>query len=158
MIERLVSITALRTLALMEVFAMGTATTYRKFISIFTLLAAATLIPSCAISPETQAKMDEFARTIPSCSSAAECERKWAAARQWTVQNSDFMIQGESDTRIYASSNIISQSGIGVVVNRVTTNSGDYQIVADLECFSAYTCPEILDLKIDFNRTVNNTP
>ncbi len=113
---------------------------------------------SCAVSPETQAKMDEFARTIPSCSAAADCDRKWEAARRWAQQNSDFGIRSESDTRIYASSNLISQSGIGVVVTKVTSGADRYQIVADLECFSAYSCPELWDMKVDFNRTVNGTP
>ena len=112
---------------------------------------------SCAANPEIQAKMDEFARTIPSCTTDADCDRKWAAARRWTQQNSDFGIRNESDTRIYASSNRISQSGIGVVVTKVTSGSDRYQIVADLECFSAYSCPELWDMKVDFNRTVNGT-
>jgi len=115
------------------------------------------LLVSCAVSPETQAKMDEFARTIPTCLSDAECDRKWALARTWTLQNSDFNIRGESDTRINANSNIISQSGIGVIVTKVSNGSNSFQIVANLECFSAYTCPDIWDLKVDFNQTVNST-
>ena len=116
------------------------------------------MLVSCAVNPEIQAKMDEFARTIPSCTSDADCNRKWALARSWTEENSDFNIRSESDTRINASSNIISQDGIGVVVTKVTTGSGRYQIIADLECFSAYSCPELWDLKVDFNRTVGGTP
>lgn len=116
---------------------------------------AALFLASCAASPEIQAKMDEYERTIPTCSSDAECTRKWDVARTWTMQNSDFTIRGSSDTRINASSNIISQSGIGVVVTKVATGSNSFQIIADLECFSAYSCPEIWDLRIDFNNTVN---
>ncbi len=101
--------------------------------------------------------MDEFARTIPTCTSDTDCDRKWALARTWTLQNSDFNIRGESDTRINANSNIISQSGIGVIVNKVAGESNDFQIVVDLECFSAYTCPDIWDLKVGFNQTVNGT-
>lgn len=115
----------------------------------------ALLLISCAVSPETQAKMDEYARTIPSCLSDDECDRKWAAARAWTLENSDFNIRGESDTRINANSNIISQSGIGVVVTKLPNGSGGFQIVADLECFSAYSCPEFWDLKVNFNQTIN---
>jgi len=118
---------------------------------------AALLLVSCAVSPETQAKMDEYARTIPSCSTDAECDRKWAIARAWTLQNSDFSLRGESDTRINANSNIISQSGIGVTVTKVANGNNEFQIVADLECFSAYSCPELWDLKVDFNQTVNGT-
>ncbi|GJM13258.1 MAG: hypothetical protein DHS20C12_16610 [Pseudohongiella sp.] len=119
-------------------------------------LFAAALLVSCAASPETQAKMDEYARTIPICSSDAECQRKWSLAREWTVENSDFNIRGEGDTRIHASSNIISQGGVGVVVTKVANGANEFQIVADLECFSAYGCPDIWDLKIDFNQTLNN--
>jgi hypothetical protein len=118
---------------------------------------AALLLVSCAVSPETQAKMDEYARTIPNCLSDAECASKWAAARTWTLQNSDFNIRGESDTRINASSNIISQSGIGVIVTKVANDSGGFQLIADLECFSAYSCPELWDLKVAFNKTINGT-
>ena len=116
------------------------------------------LLASCAANPETQAKMDEFARTIPSCTTDSDCGIKWAAARRWTQENSDFSIRGESDTRINASSNVISQSGIGVIVTKVTSGSDRFQIIADLECFSAYSCPELWDMKVDFNRTVNSTP
>lgn len=112
-------------------------------------------LSSCAVSPETQAKMDEFARTIPSCSSDAECSRKWAAARAWLVQNSDYPIQGDSDTRIYASNSLNAISGVGVIVDRVASSGGGYQIVADMECFSAYNCPDLWDRMVDFNRAVN---
>jgi len=108
-------------------------------------------LSSCAVSPEIQAKMDEFDRTVPSCSSASDCTAKWAAARAWTVENSDFIIQGESDSRIFASNTYVSQSGIGVVVLRVND-----QILVDLECFSAYSCPEMLDMSLDFNRVVGS--
>ena len=54
-----------------------------------------------------------------------------------------------------ATSNIVSQGGLGAVVDLIETENG-YQILVDLECFSAYGCPDIWDSKIDFNRTVNN--
>lgn len=133
-------------------------TKLKKTLSLVVLVISILLVSSCAVSPETQAKMDEFARTIPSCLGDEECARKWATARQWTQANSDFNIRGDSNIRINASNNVISQSGIGVVINRIENASGGFQIVADLECFSAYSCPELWDLKIDFNRTVNNTP
>lgn len=135
---------------------MRSRTRHRSWLLLATL--CGTFLISCAVNPETQAKMEEYARTIPSCTTDADCSRKWAVARNWTVENSDFSIRGESDRRINASSNIISQSGIGVVVTKVESGSNRYQIIADLECFSAYSCPELWDMKIDFNRTVNGTP
>ena len=60
---------------------------------------------------------------------------KWVVARTWTLQNSDFNTRGESDIRINASSNIISQSVIGVTVTKVANDFGGFQLVADLEIF-----------------------
>ncbi|MBT3530361.1 MAG: hypothetical protein HOF74_01805 [Gammaproteobacteria bacterium] len=117
-------------------------------------LAMATAISSCAVSPETQAKMDEFNRTIPSCSSSADCGAKWDAARSWTEENSSFVIQGDSDTRIFASSTLTTQSGLGVVVYREESTTG-FNIVVDIECFSAYGCSNLWDKKVEFNRTIN---
>lgn len=114
-------------------------------------------LSSCAVSPETQARMDEFQRTIPTCSSGADCSSKWTTARAWVAENSDFPIQGDSDTRIYATSNSLNTlSGIGVIVDRVAVSGGTYQILADMQCFSSYNCPELWDRMVDFNRTVNN--
>jgi len=98
--------------------------------------------------------MDEYARTIPTCSSDSDCQLKWAAARGWVVANSTFAIRAESDERIMSTSNLITMSGIGVIVDRVATNGG-YQITVDVECFSAYGCPNIWDTMLDFNRSVN---
>ncbi|GIT64132.1 MAG: hypothetical protein Ct9H300mP22_5320 [Gammaproteobacteria bacterium] len=70
------------------------------------------------------------------------------------VANSDFAIRSESESRIMATSNIVSQGGLGATVDRASNENG-YQILVDLECFSAYGCPNILDSMLDFNRTVN---
>ena len=111
-------------------------------------------LAACAVSPEIQARMDEYNRTIPVCSSDSDCRSKWSAARAWVVENSDFGIRAEGDDRIMATSNIVSTSGLGVVVDRVEVGGG-YQILVDLECFSAYGCPDIWDNMLDFNRRVN---
>ena len=119
------------------------------------LVALSTLVLSaCSISAETQAKMDEFNRTIPTCSGEADCSSKWNAALNWVEANSDFAVRGPAEDRINATSNIRSQGGVGVVVTRVASGSG-YQLVVDTECFSAYGCPNIWDLQLDFNRSVN---
>lgn len=112
-------------------------------------------VSACSVSPATQALRDEYARTIPTCSSAQNCMPKWAAARTWVVENSDFAIRSESDTRIMATSNIISLSGLGVTVDRVTADAGGYQITVTVECFSAYGCPSLPESMVSFNRAVN---
>ncbi|MCH2357054.1 MAG: hypothetical protein MK319_10360 [Pseudomonadales bacterium] len=112
-------------------------------------------ISACAVSAATQALMDEYERTIPSCASDQDCGPKWAAARTWVVQNSDFSIRSEGDSRIMATSNIISQSGMGVTVDRVAADAGGYQITVTVECFSAYGCPNLWQAMVEFNQAVN---
>ncbi len=114
-------------------------------------------IASCAVSPEVQAKIDEYARTIPTCNSELDCQLKWTAARAWTVENSDFPLRTVSEDRIFASNTIISTSGMGVIVDKVALDGGGYQFTVDLECFSAYGCPNIWDSKISFNQALNAT-
>lgn len=112
------------------------------------------LLSSCAVSPEIQAKIEEFDRTIPNCTNASDCNAKWSAARDWVEENSSFVIQGDSETRIFASSTLTTQSGMGVIVYRESAGSVS-SIVVDIECFSAYGCPTLWDKKIEFNQTIN---
>lgn len=113
------------------------------------------LLAACAVSPETQAKMDEYARTIPVCSSAEACQPKWNAARAWVDANNSFGIRSATDERIVSTTNITSDSGIGMTITREPIANGQFQIVADMDCFIAYGCPRLWDLMIDFNRSVN---
>lgn len=113
------------------------------------------LLAACAISPETQAKMDEYARTIPTCASAAACQPKWNMARAWVETNGDFGIRSASDVRIVSTTNISSNSGIGIIVERVPAANGQFMITVDMECLIAYGCPQLWDMMLDFNRTVN---
>lgn len=119
------------------------------------VLAACSLLIACAVSPATQAKMDEYARTIPSCTGTAECQAKWSMAIAWVEANSDFGIRSASDTRIVSTTNVASDSGIGIVVERIPTTNGGFQIKVDMECLSGYGCPQLWDNMVEFNRTVN---
>lgn len=122
-----------------------------------TLAAAmlAGLVSACAVSPETQAKIDEYNASIPSCDTTLECETMWTAARIWAMDNADFPIYTESETRIRATSTLTTTSGIGVVVNR-EGSPANYRFLVDVECFTAYGCPNVWDAKLDFNRTLNS--
>tara|TARA_B110000971_G_scaffold171797_1_gene176614 strand:+ start:74 stop:469 length:396 start_codon:yes stop_codon:yes gene_type:complete len=113
------------------------------------------MLSACAVSPATLELRAEYARTIPTCSGDEDCQDKWAIARAWVVKNSDFAIRSESETRIMSTSNIISQSGLGVTVDRSPTEGGNYQITVSVDCFSAYGCPDTLETMVDFNRTLN---
>ncbi len=74
--------------------------------------------------------------------------------QNWAIENSDFPILTESEDRIMATSTLRGTSGVGVTVNRRAI-AGRHQLVVDLECFSAYGCPDLWDLKLDFNQVVN---
>lgn len=112
------------------------------------------LITGCAVSPETRAMIDEYNRTIPSCDSSLDCQTKWAAARSWALDNADFPIYTESETRIRATSTLTTTSGVGVVVYR-EGSANNYRFLVDVECFNAYGCPNVWEAKLDFNRTLN---
>lgn len=128
----------------------------RQFFRVFAgLVAAVCLLASCAVSPEIQAKMDEYANTIPTCASNSDCQPQWGLARAWVAANTSFGIRSASNTRIVSTTNITSDSGIGIIVERVPTGNGTDQIIVDLECLIAYGCPQLWDMKLDFNRTVN---
>lgn len=118
-------------------------------------LAAFSLLVACAVSPATQAKIDEYTRTIPSCAGAAECQAKWRMATAWVEANSDFGIRSASDTRIVSTTNVASDSGIAIVVERIPTTNGRFQIKVDMECLSGYGCPQLWDNMVEFNRAVN---
>ena len=120
----------------------------------FLITAAAALLLSCGTSAERQARLDEFNRTIPTCSNAAECTAKWNAAREWVVANADFELRSNSDTRIDTLNADSTRSGTSIQVDRVAVGDGSYQIVVDVECFAAYGCPNELDKAIEFNRVI----
>lgn len=111
-------------------------------------------LAACGISAETQARIDEYHRTIPSCSSRAECQTKWARARDWAVQNSDYPIYSESETRIRASSTMTTTSGTGIVVTREGSDN-QWRFFVAVECFSAGGCGDVWETRLDFNRVVN---
>ena len=112
------------------------------------------MLTGCTISPEMQAKIDAFDQSIPTCNNESDCQTKWQAARNWAIENSDFPIFTESEDRVMATSTLRGMSGVGVTVNRREIANG-YQLVVDVECFSAYGCPDLWDLKLDFNQVVN---
>ena len=125
-----------------------------KAMSLVASLAVGALLTACAVSPETQALMDEYERSIPTCSNSLECQSKWAAARSWAIENADFPKYTESETRIRATSTLTTTSGIGVVVHREGSGN-NYRFLVDVECFNAYGCPNIWEAKVDFNRSLN---
>ena len=119
------------------------------------IFCASLLLAACAASEEYQARLAEFERTIPVCNAAAECETKWSAARDWVIANADFTLRTDSETRIDTLNADSTRSGTAIQVDRVEGQNGAYRIVVDVECFAAFGCPSELDMRLDFNRTIN---
>ncbi len=112
-------------------------------------------LAACGASEQYQARLAEFQRTIPVCASAAECETKWNATRDWVIANADFSLRTDSETRIDTLNADSTRSGTAVQVDRVEGPDGEFRIVVDVECFAAYGCPSELDMRLDFNRAIN---
>ncbi len=119
------------------------------------IFCASVSLASCSGSEEYQARLAEFQSTIPICASDAECDAKWSAARDWVVANADFSLRSDNEMRIDTLNADSTRSGTAIQVDRVEGQNGEYQIIVDVECFAAFGCPSELDMRLDFNRTIN---
>lgn len=118
-------------------------------------LCASFTLAACGASASYEARLAEFNNTIPTCSSANECETKWQAARQWVIENADFALRSDSADRIDTLNANSTRSGTSIQVDRIDQGNGNYQIVVDVECFAAYGCPNEIDKRLEFNRLLN---
>lgn len=118
-------------------------------------ICCASLLAACGASEERLARLAEFERTIPVCTSEAECQAKWDAARAWVVANADFSLRTDNENRIDTLNADSTRSGTAVQVDRVAGQNGEFRIIVDVECFAAYGCPSEVDMSLDFNRTIN---
>ena len=116
---------------------------------------ASLLLAACGASAEYQARLAEYESTIPVCASATECEAKWSAARAWVIANADFSLRTDSESRIDTLNADSTRSGTAIQVDRIESQNGAFRILVDIECFAAYGCPSELDMRLDFNRTIN---
>lgn len=119
------------------------------------LASAMLLLGGCGVSAATQAKIDEYNRTIPSCSGQNDCAAKWAVARTWVLQNADFPLLADNENVIETREpREQSQSGTSAKVERIAVGDGRYELRLSTGCHAAYGCPNQWDLGIDFNRRV----
>ncbi len=116
---------------------------------------AALWLAGCGVSEEYRARLTEYERTIPVCASVDECAAKWSAARDWVVANADFTLRTDTEDRIDTLNSDGTRSGTAVQVDRVAGENGEFRILVDVECFAAYGCPSEIDMRLDFNRTIN---
>lgn len=127
-----------------------------KLLPLATLLLVGLSLTTCGSTGNYEQRLAEFNQTIPTCNSSSDCESKWQAARQWVVANSDFQLRTDSADRIDTLNSNSTRSGTSIQVDRIDLGNGSYQIFVDVECFAAYGCPNELDLRLEFNRLLNN--
>ena len=101
----------------------------------------------------------EFQRTIPTCTNALECEREWAAARNWVASHCGMKIKRVTATSIetyYPAANSYVSTNLACRVSKDRLPSGGYALHIAVGCPSAYRCyPEKWKSVMSFNRTVS---
>ncbi|MBA3563092.1 MAG: hypothetical protein H0W33_03605 [Gammaproteobacteria bacterium] len=101
----------------------------------------------------------EFQRTVPVCITDDECDRKWAFARRWVLDNSGYKIQHYSDDYI-ETFNIrdIAATRLWVRVTREPAEYDDsYRILVELGCNNPLGCNmELPEARQRFNDYVNS--
>jgi len=114
------------------------------------------LISACAtITPQQQAKMNE---TVPICYGAKDCEAKWAAARDWILNNIRQKIQIYSNDLIetYNDPNPYSAS-LSFRVTKKPLGNDSYLFETRGGCNNIFGCvPSVTEAVINFNNYVNS--
>ena len=120
-----------------------------------TLWSAVLVLTGCGMSAESQAKMDEYNRTIPMCQGIADCQAKWTAARNWVMEHASYGIRVNSETRIETYDADSTRAGTAVQVTRESVGNDRYRILVNIDCYATIGCPPYWETALDFNRTVN---
>ncbi|MFO0447490.1 MAG: hypothetical protein ACK52I_02165 [Pseudomonadota bacterium] len=104
---------------------------------------------------EREAKQAEFKRTIPTCSSAKECEVKWAAARLWVLNNSGLKFQTVTPDFMETFNPPSDSDALAASVQKIPAADGSYKIAVGLTCANTFGCRmSPLDGGLDFNKFV----
>lgn len=118
------------------------------------VLATSLLFSACAASPERQALINEYNRTIPTCQTDAECKAKWDAAQVWVVRNSGYRIQTATDVLIQTFGPLGESMALAMVVLKEPTGDG-YRITISTNCANIFGCrPDAWGAAVQFNRDI----
>jgi hypothetical protein len=99
----------------------------------------------------------EFDRTIPTCSSQAECNAKWDAAQIWVARNLTMRIATATSVLIETYGPFSINTG-GRVTKEPWGSPGTYRIGIFVYCGNAVgaCAPRPVDAALDFNRHINS--
>jgi hypothetical protein len=107
---------------------------------------------------EQAAALDANVRAqAPICRTDKDCERMWAAARQWVMEHADFKIQTYSADYI-ETFNIrdFASTGLWARVTKTPGEGSSYRIAVTIGCNNPmmYSHKALVDKVLDFDRTV----
>lgn len=130
--------------------------------SLLYCLALAALIPfiimfGCTSAAQVEQEYSmEYQASVPTCKSQKECEAKWAAARQWVIDNASYKIQHFTDDYIETFNPMRNNSNIAVRVIKEQISQNHYRIVIKAWCGKKSGCKDkVRQVMLDFNRYVN---
>ena len=112
------------------------------------------LLNACSVSSETQALIDTYNSTIPTCTEGADCVTKWEAARSWVVSTASYAIRVSNEDRIETYNADSTRAGTAVQVTREPIGEGQYRLIVNIDCFAISRCPPYWETLIDFNHSV----
>jgi len=124
------------------------------------LLASIIAVPALVGCATTiTAEVDESQRTVPRCTTGADCTAKWEAAQVWIARHAGFKLQTVTDVLLQTSGPSYSMKdsrNLAVTVLREPDGPQRYRIVARISCGNPFGCmPDALPSLLDFNRTVS---
>jgi len=118
------------------------------------------VVSGCAtVDPQVAAQAQQaYAKSIPTCNTAKECEVKWSAARNWVLGNCGFRIEKiESDYIETYKSGDSANTDLYCRVTKSAISETGYQIelAAGANNFLMYSGYQITEIKQRFNDSVN---
>ena len=122
----------------------------------------AVIILSGCVTPQErrnqQAALErEFQKTVPVCIEGIDCDRMWAAARRWVLDNSGFRLQhyGSDFMETYNNRNS-AETSTWARVTKEPGRGGQSRILIELGCNNWFSCSlsPLGEAKLRFNRHV----
>jgi len=116
---------------------------------------ALVLLFGCATGA-TQVQRDEIQRTVPTCSSGADCDAKWKAAQVWITKNLRLRLQIATDVVLATNTGDEVSAYTAAYVTKEPLRGATYRILAKMSCPNLFRCfPPIGEATLGFNRYVN---
>lgn len=113
-------------------------------------------LSACATTTNTGPPFEEqFAATIPKCSSDAQCDRMWEATELFIVKNSGLKIQNSSNVVIQTFNSPQNSPLISTIATKEPDGTGGKQIVFRAGCNNIFRCAvNKKDLMLRFNAEI----